>query len=250
MKILRTLFIAAALSIGGPALADTHGGHNWNGPYAGVGIGGRWVNADWDTKAIGDPLCCTDGITDQQSFDASGFRFNGYVGYSRVVSGHMVVALEADIGIAVGGDESKGFIPGTVFGPPPGTPGDSTSVDTEWDGALLVRAGILVAPTTLVYITGGLAVIDVEVSASCVLAGGNWCSADRRQSESDLKVGWTIGAGFEMLLRDNLYLRGEYRYSDYGSVDTTFFASAPIGRVQTSVELESHTLSIGLVRRF
>ena len=250
MTNLRKLLTAAALIVSGPALADSHGGQNWNGHYAGLGIGGRWVNADWDTKLIGDPLCCADGITDQQSFDASGFRVNGFIGYSRVVSGHIVVALEADLGIAVGGDERKGFIPGTVFGPAPGSPGDGSSVDTGWDGALLARAGILVAPTTLVYVTGGLAVLDVDVSASCVAASGNWCTADRRQSDSDLKVGWTLGAGFEMLLRDNLYLRGEYRYSDYGSVDTTLFASAPADQVQTSVDLESHTLSIGVARRF
>lgn len=250
MPDLRKILTFAALIVSGPALADSHGGQNWNGLYAGLGIGGRWVNADWDTKLIGNPLCCADGITDQQSFDASGFRFNGFIGYSRVMSGQIVVALEADLGIAVGSDESKGFIPGTVFGPAPGNPGDGSSVDTGWDGALLARAGILVAPTTLVYITGGLAVLDVEVSASCVVAGGNWCGADRRQSASELKVGWTLGAGFEMLLRDNLYLRGEYRYSDYGSVDTTFFASAPDEQVQTGVDLESHSLSIGMVRRF
>ncbi|MEQ1710419.1 MAG: hypothetical protein ABL908_03360, partial [Hyphomicrobium sp.] len=130
MPDLRKILTFAALIVSGPALADSNGSQNWNGLYAGLGIGGRWVNADWDTKLIGNPLCCADGITDQQSFDASGFRFNGFIGYSRVMSGQIVVALEADLGIAVGSDESKGFIPGTVFGPAPGNPGDGSSVDT------------------------------------------------------------------------------------------------------------------------
>lgn len=69
------------------------------------------MNAGSDTRLTGDPLCCADCITDQQSFDASGFRFNGFIGFGRVVSGHIVVALEADLGIAVGSDQNKGFIP-------------------------------------------------------------------------------------------------------------------------------------------
>lgn len=252
MSSFRNALAAGLLLAATPALADNH--QSWTGFYAGVGIGSSWSSVDWKTTAIGNPLGAADGQTDGQSFDVDGFRFDGILGYSQALSGNLVVGFEGELGLRAGGDDNKGFIPGTVFGPPPGNAGDSAGVDLGWDGALLLRAGLLVTPTTLLYATGGLAIIDVEVLASCTVQSatvGNWCTrkVDRSQSESDIKVGWTLGAGLEMAIGQGLALRGEYRYSDYGTLDTTFFVGTG-DDVRTSVDLEIHTLKVDLVRRF
>ncbi|MGE6036674.1 outer membrane protein, partial [Klebsiella pneumoniae] len=66
-------------------------------------------------------------------------------------------------------------IPGTAglfFGAPLlGLP--SGSVRETWDGSLRGRLGYLVAPTILVYGTGGVAWQRLELSASCSVVPGN-----------------------------------------------------------------------------
>jgi len=250
MSRARSVIALVALLASGPALADSHARGNWTGFHAGAAIGGAWSNVDWLTTAIGDPLGAPDGVTEAQGFDASAFRFSGYVGYSQAVSDTFIVGIEGEFGVRTGGDERVGFIPGTVFGPAPGTPGDSASVDIGFDGALLLRAGAIVAPNTMIYLTGGLAFADIEVGASCVLFGGNWCIADRRQTKSDVEFGWTLGAGMELSLGDDMFLRGEYRYTSFGSVDVRLFANAPPDQVVTEVEVDTHAVSVGIVRRF
>ena len=44
----------------------------------------------------------------------------------------------------------------------------------------------------------------------------------------------------------NWIARGEYRFSDYGSFDTTFFGAAPIDQVSASIDLQTHTAYFGI----
>jgi opacity protein-like surface antigen len=47
------------------------------------------------------------------------------------------------------------------------------------------------------------------------------------------------------MLRRNLLVQLEYRFSDYGHLDHTFFASPPADRVVMSETLETQTLLVG-----
>ena len=74
------------------------------------------------------------------------------------------------------------------------------SVRQDWSGSLRGRAGIAL-DDFLLYGTGGLAAAGVEASA-----GGF--------SDSDTRLGWTVGAGVEAKLSESLTARIEYRYTD------------------------------------
>lgn len=82
----------------------------------------------------------------------------------------------------------------------------TNSVDKKAFGSLRARLGYAVAEPFMIYGTGGLALANVE-------------AADATSSDSATHIGWTVGAGAEALLTDNIFGRLEYRYSDYGAKD-------------------------------
>jgi outer membrane immunogenic protein len=81
-------------------------------------------------------------------------------------------------------------------------------------------------------------------------------------------VGWTIGGGGETALWGNWFLRGEYRYADYGhfrNADSRSCVGAPIvfqgfvitqcaggltEVIATDVHVRTHTASFGLTYKF
>ena len=72
----------------------------------------------------------------------------------------------------------------------------------------------------------------------------SWCVATRSQTNSSTRFGWTVGAGVEWMFAPGWIARGEYRYSDYGSFDTTFFG-ATVDQVNASIDLQTHTAQQG-----
>lgn len=80
------------------------------------------------------------------------------------------------------------------------------SIDQRIEGSLRARAGIALDKFML-YGTAGGAATDLKVEA-----GGD--------SDKDVLLGWTAGAGVEALLTDKITARVEYRYTDYE--DQTF----------------------------
>jgi outer membrane immunogenic protein len=118
---------------------------------------------------------------------------------------------------------------------------------------LRLRAGALVHPGLLVYATGGVAFTDVTARASCTLnlAVFSWCIAGNKdESASHVNVGWTLGGGAEADLGGHWFARGEYRYTDTGKFNHTFFASAPIDAVSVSVDTKVQELTAGIGYRF
>ncbi|MGA2126104.1 MAG: outer membrane beta-barrel protein [Xanthobacteraceae bacterium] len=228
---------------------------SWTGAYAGVSAGGRWSDTGWTTTGVNDGEgAFTGGLngTTQPdpssaaaSFDSSTFRLGGLAGYLWQVSPHWVVGTEADI---AWGNNSRtvGGILGT-FGPAIGNPmgpADSTTVKEGWDSSYLTRVGYLVTPDVLLYGTGGTSLLRVTASAACT-AGTGWCVFNHAESDSWIKLGWTIGAGLEAALGNNWRARAEYRYADYGTITQTFFANS-VDSVTADIKVKTQTALVGL----
>ena len=128
---------------------------------------------------------------------------------------------------------------------------NSARIKSAWDASVRARAGFLLTPRTLVYSTGGLALLHSEVSAECA---GNfpvgWCVTANSDSESAVLTGWTVGGGIERMLSKAWVLRGEYRYSDYGSRSFTLFDDAPLDSAAVTIEEKASVAYIGISRRF
>src|SRR5271166_5854369 len=106
-------------------------------------------------------------------------------------------------------------------------PGDIVNVNAsarlDWLGTTRARIGFVATPDyrLMFYGTGGLAYgggagyLDVFDN----LAGLAWHGAP-----SSTRVGWTLGAGVEYAITDNVTLSAEYLYYNLGS---SYFVAAP-----------------------
>lgn len=164
-------------------------GFKWTGAYVGANVGSRWV--DTNVSSLGSSF----GLN---SNSAVGGLQAGYLWQM----GALVLGAEADFDW--GANEKSGVSGiGTV----------TTSLD--WQSTLRARAGYAF-DQFLIYGTGGVAFAGVE-------AKGNGSAVTATQS--DTRTGWTVGGGLEYAFSNNISLRGEYLYSDFGSMDVTYPAT-------------------------
>jgi outer membrane immunogenic protein len=268
LALVGSTFTASAADLGArpigraPVLAPVV--YNWTGFYVGVGLGGRWTESDWTTTCLGPTFLGTAGCPNDVFFpadtrignanpglfDSTGFRVSGYAGFNWQFQ-NWVLGVEGDFGWA-DNDETIAGIPGT-FAASLGPGVDTASINDKWDASARGRIGYLFAPTALVYVTGGAAWIEKEITATC---GGTfpagWCNNPGGFAETvdDTFFGWTVGGGVEWMLAPSWILRGEYRFTDYGSQTYTFFANAGIPAGIDSftfdVEHQTHTAYVGL----
>lgn len=103
------------------------------------------------------------------------------------------------------------------------------SYNVDWVGSLRGRLGFD-GGAFLPYLTAGLAV-----------AGA---TADFVGSDSNTHIGWTVGAGVEFAVTEDLSLDLQYRYSDYGA------QSYDVGLGAYDASFTTHAVTVGLNWRF
>jgi outer membrane immunogenic protein len=250
-------------------------GSDWSGFYAGAGIGFRSsdaaanVNSALDTTfpaVLQDRFLAADCYAGLpcvrgQQFNGTTFRFSPYFGYNWQTSSRWVVGIEADAGFGDQRTVSGGFYPATPF-LGAGSSSNSFSVTSGWDASLRGRLGYLVQPGVMIYGTAGPSWLRVESTSNCSTSiaaegecanGGGFVGLGPSSiTDSSTKLGVTAGGGIEAMLSSNWILRGEYRYSDYGTIGNTDTRSSPAG-VQTvnyDVKVKTHTATVGLAYKF
>jgi outer membrane immunogenic protein len=239
--------LAAAMPVKAPIIPPS----SWAGFYAGVGIGGRWLDPDWSTTAVFDPtgLQIPFQTDPNAGFDSAAFRVSGYAGYNWQLSPVWLVGFEGDLGWADNRDTLGSRIPGLgiVNG------GSSTEVSANWDASIRARAGYLINPAWLAYITGGAAFQNVTATATCP-GDTNVCNpATGTQSNSNSRTltGWTIGGGLEGMLARNWLARIEYRYSDLGSFSFTALQFNPDAfGANAQLSVRSQTVTAGVAYKW
>ncbi|UNF37316.1 porin family protein [Bartonella krasnovii] len=114
---------------------------------------------------------------------------------------------------------------------------ETHSYKEKWSGATRVRIGFAAVDRIMPYVAGGIAYAQVqgiqsvagkgerakveqkadggeelpEVNKQTIdLTGGTWAD------DTKTMVGFTIGGGVDFAMTDNVLLRAEYRYSDFG----------------------------------
>ena len=240
--------------------------YGWNGWYIGGEVGGKWVTDDWTTTCVqgGGLFTCGSllnslafpGAPDSSashSFKTSGLRTGVYAGAMFQVNPTWVAGIEGDYAFYSKSSSVTGLLgcslpTCSVIG---GTPAfDSTSVKNKDDFSLRLRAGFLVTPDILVYGTGGVAFQRVEATMSC---NGNFspaCLFSHSQTDGAWLPGWTVGGGVEWKLAQNWLLRGEYRYSDFGTWKPDFFRGSGDVEIFSNVKVTSQIATAGLAYKF
>lgn len=203
--------MAADLIVDEPvAEAALAAAHDWNGAYVGA-----FVGYGWGTSAF------TGGAGTSVDVPIDGWLAGVNVG-ANFQTGSFVLGVEGDVawsGISGSVDCSN--------------PAFDCETSIGWLGTLRARAGFA-ADTFLVYGTAGLAVADVSSDTPPATPGETFDST---------YVGWTVGAGVEAAITEDISLKAEYLYVDLGEqTDTNTILDAP----DTTVAVTAHTAKAGL----
>ena len=208
---------------------------NWTGFYIGGNVGYGWGRANSDFTSSNT------GATNNNRQDIRGVLGGGQIGYNWQSSAFLY-GLEADFqgagqkGRAIALDTNAtdvvnagGGVGCTIGGVVGGTPCPNAITSTldqklQWFGTVRGRVGYLVAPSWLVYGTGGLAYGRVKSDLLTVEPDGetdvsHW---------TETRVGWTAGAGVEAMFWDRWTWRLEYLHVDLtrnGSTSSAIFHS-------------------------
>lgn len=185
-----------------PAAAAYTSASSWSGFYAGVNGGYGWAEIE------------DGGFT----FDELEGIFGGaQVGYNYDFGG-FVLGIEGDIQLSDIGYEVEL------------APGLGLEAKLDYFGTVRARAGYAF-DAFLPYVTGGLAYGGASIEGTGGIVGGI----------DDTFVGYTIGAGLEVAVADNVSVKGEYLYTDFGDADFD---------TGVDINLTSHVVRLGVNYRF
>ncbi|MDO9297447.1 outer membrane protein [Bradyrhizobium sp.] len=201
----------------------------WDKFYVGGNVGYSWGRSDTSGTFYNNLTGVQLSPTESGIINLDGFVIGGQVGKNWQY-GNWVVGVELD-GQWTDQKGGRGFTCVTPAAPPGGIcnfitagPGAGVSPTTtfnqhiEWFVTLRPRVGMLVTPSALLYVTGGLAVAGINTDG--VISGFTPAQVPTSVAWSNdaTKWGWVVGAGVEARLGGNWTGKLEGLYMDYGSV--------------------------------
>jgi len=238
--------IAADMAV--KALARPIAVHDWSGIYVGGHIG--WA---WQHTTFNDPFAVLFGPSGPpvRSFDPKGFFGGPQVGWNYQI-GPLVVGNEDDFSFS----SFNASRTDSLFNPPvPPIPGGSDvrtiSSKTEWFGTATARLGFA-WDRVLLYSKGGAAVRHFKYGVDDTSVAGIFTSVTSFRG-SDTRFGWTVGAGVEWAVWDNLSAKVEYDYLGFPNRPVALdpvVAPAGIGQLVVNIEHSIQTVKAGLNWRF
>ncbi|HEY6859364.1 MAG TPA: outer membrane protein [Pseudolabrys sp.] len=236
--------------------------YNWTGFYVGGNIGYSWGHTDStvDTPDLAGSPVFFSGFSD--SLKPNGIIGGGQIGYNWQVDPRWVLGIEADFQGSGQKDSNSfsdpftffTFVPcdcqnGFITVSNPGTATFSHEEKLQWFGTVRGRVGYIFWNNGMVYATGGLAYGHVKSSVTAVVTALGTSSATF--SDSETKLGWTVGAGVEGQLFDsrNWTWKVEYLYMDLGTANHSF-SDPTFGSVSTRTDVTDNIVRFGINYRF
>ena len=183
---------------------------NWSGCY--IGLHGGYGTADAkDLTSTPSP----------RNLDPDGYFAGGQVGCNWQWQSQWVFGVEADIAGA-NISETKSF-----------TGGASPTIEEKIDqlATIRARAGFLMTPNNLLYVTGGWGWADTSRHTRLAGLGGN-----PFQTQGESFDGWVLGAGWEHMINQNWTVKVEYLHYDLGSGTYNFTFGAGPNKVDLSLD--------------
>lgn len=214
---------------------------SWTGAYIGLnaGYGGGKAEHPFsitDTTTVPATTLLSGGL----DFNSSGFVGGAQVGYNYQID-QFVLGVEADIqGANVKGEGSLTLTDnlGNVLDARLGT-------KLDWYGTVRARVGVAATDRFLVYATGGLAYGRTTSYARGTLGGATF-----DESAKETKTGWTVGAGAEYAVTNNVTFKTEYLYTDLGKANLYSDELIPGINANLDREFNFHTVRVGINYKF
>jgi outer membrane immunogenic protein len=221
----------------------------WTGPYIGINGGSAIsftntvVNTATDTGISGLGADLRAGkIPASVGLTHSGFIGGAQIGYNWQLNPSWTSGIEFDFDGDGGGSNSTT----SVFPGGHGVPGLSTTFDRQLNtvGTLRGRAGYVMAPDQLWYVTAGAAFGGVKVGSAFTCSNCKPPSVAETSTineTSRTQTGWTIGAGIEWKFAPTWSLKTEYLYVDLGNGSNTILYN--YGKNVSTLARISHTIA-------
>jgi outer membrane immunogenic protein len=225
MKIIQ-MVAALLFCLAGASAARADGPDlPWGGPpgtpcggiYSGYYAGGELGGGSMRSKVSGD--------IGTISGNDKGFTIGSYGGYN-YQCGNALIGIESAFNY-FGADNRLGC---ERCGP-------SFSSSMNWFGSLVGRVGVVADDNILLFATGGLAysTVDHKFADPFALEG------PFTRHDDETKLGWTVGGGFEIFLRDHWTFRADAAYVDLGTDHESFnfdSCGGPGGSCQVQAKFE------------
>ncbi len=165
----------------------------WQGFYYGLSAGFGFGQSSLFSDLDDSPALATT--------EPSGFVGSVTAGYNWQIGSGAVFGVEGDLGLMDVTADDTIASDGSVF---------KTQLGPLW-GTVRARLGMLLTDRMLVYATGGAAFMQVD-EISLGTTGGDTSLTD------DFRAGYVVGAGAEYALSENMSIKAEYLYMDFGSL--------------------------------
>ncbi|WP_374405910.1 outer membrane protein [Pelagerythrobacter sp.] len=220
-KTIAFIATGSLVALATPAMAQS-ADSPFNGPRIGV-IGG------YDQTGAGSSI---DDDSENNDNDQSieGFGYGFEAGYD-LDTGGAVIGIEGEYMDSTADTEfTNGDFESFGLGP----------VDSNRDLYIGLRAGAKVTPNTLIYAKGGYTNAKFDATT---LDGENEYDTD---FDTD---GYRVGAGVEYAMDSGLYVKGEYRYSNYSEAEVDLPGDRP-DIDQYDVDLDRHQVVASVGMRF
>ncbi|PSJ57394.1 outer membrane protein [Pseudaminobacter soli (ex Li et al. 2025)] len=201
--------------------------YNWSGIYVGAQAGYAWGDAPFRNRS--------GNYVEGADYDPRGFLGGFYAGYSQQLSNNVVLGIEGDINFANikrNGVDYVDFADGYVYS-------DNAHAKMRWNGAVRARVGYAM-DRFMPYLAGGVSFGELKFDLLDPSDGSTIFS------EKATMTGWNIGAGVDYAATDNLILRAEYRFSDFGS--KTFHGL--YGVDDGKIKLRTNDIRLGIAYKF
>lgn len=154
-----------------------------------------------------------DGVNDIGTDGWTGGAFGGF----NMQNGQFVYGVEGDINYSGIEGSNAGF-----------------EARSRVDGSIRGRAGVAVTDDILIYGTAGVAAESLRITDE--VSGAR---------DSNTMLGYTVGAGTDVKLTEDVFARAEYRYTDYGSEE---FTLPGVGTAE--IDSSNHRVMVGVGIKF
>jgi outer membrane immunogenic protein len=221
--------------------------YDWTGFYIGVNAGGAWGDdpVRYNPTFFPDPTgfgTFLNGIG-SPNFHPTGFTGGGQAGYNWQVS-NWVFGIEADIEYA---RLSSAQTSPTVTLPGIQPLFFQSSVSSNWMATVRPRLGYAF-DRALLYVTGGLAVADVNAAQTLMFIGPTFINSG---NTSSTRTGWTVGGGVEFGLAPRWSFKAEYLHTDLGTVSLVRSRTdVPVLTTNTSAAFHTDIVRAGINYNF
>jgi opacity protein-like surface antigen len=234
--------LAADVPVKAPPLVPGVPVFNWSGLYFGASVGAQWFDSDSSYDYPGGTDAPSHGGSRPRDTNALlAFQFGRNW---QAMGSPLVLGLEGDW------TETNHDRNATLFTYPNGNLITAES-QLGIQGSVRGRIGFA-QDNWLLYATGGLALAQGQAISTFTSNGSGSAVALNDKT----LTGWTVGGGLEWAFPQapNVSLRAEYRFTDYGSVDTSTTAVAlgatAVGPYTSHADFTTNDFRLGINYRF